>query len=110
MTIIEDAGRYGVPEEILEQYELCGFCCGEQERCDDRDLEKLGLLLSLRDAGFSCEEAQEYMRLCLLGESTREERCRILKKKRCATLEEIHLQEKRLDRLDYLRHRTENGK
>lgn len=44
------------------------------------------------------------MRLFLQGDSTRAERMRILKQQRDKTLDEIHFQERRLDRLDYLRH------
>ena len=44
------------------------------------------------------------MRLLLQGDSTQAERMRILKQQRDKTLDEIHFQERRLDRLDYLRH------
>ena len=44
------------------------------------------------------------MRLLLRGDSTEAERMRILKQQRDKTLDEIHFRERRLERLDYLRH------
>ena len=43
------------------------------------------------------------MKLLLVGESTQQERMRMLNEKRNGTLDEIHFKEKQLDRLDYLR-------
>ena len=44
------------------------------------------------------------MKLFLAGDSTQEERLRMLNKKRNGTLDEIHFKERQLDRLDYLRY------
>ena len=44
------------------------------------------------------------MRLLFQGDSTQAERMRIVRQQRDKTLDEIHFQGRRLDRLDYLRH------
>lgn len=60
--------------------------------------------MTIHHIGFAHDEIANYMRLLLKGDSTRAERMRILKQQRDKTLDEIHFQERRLDRLDYLRH------
>lgn len=60
--------------------------------------------MTLHDIGFEHDEIANYMRLLFQGDSTQAERMRILKQQRDKTLDEIHFQERRLDRLDYLRH------
>lgn len=67
---------------------------------DERNLQRLSLVLTLRDIGFGSEEAECYMRLYLEGSPTEEERLKMLNKKRCSTLDEIHLKQKQLDCLD----------
>lgn len=71
---------------------------------DDRDLERLSTIMALHDMGFDAEEVERYMRLLLSDADTRRERLRMLECRRDATLDEIHLKEKRLQRLDYLRY------
>lgn len=60
--------------------------------------------MTIHDIGFTPDEIANYMRLLLQGDSAQAERMRILKQRRDKTLDEIHLQERQLDRLDYLRH------
>ena len=67
-------------------------------------LLRLSMIMTLHDIGFEHDEIANYMRLQLKGDSTQAERMRILKQQRDKTLDEIHFQERRLDRLDYLRH------
>lgn len=71
---------------------------------DDEDTERLSMIKTLYDIGFKLDEIANYMRLLLRGDFTQAKRMRILKQQRDKTLDEIHFQERRLDRLDYLRH------
>ncbi len=115
MTINEASERYSIPIEVLREYESWGLC-GEVKKVmgawqyDESDIERLGMIMTLHDIGFTNAEIEEYMRLLLRGEATEAERSRILRQKRDNTLDEIHFREKRLDRLDYLRHQIEQNK
>jgi DNA-binding transcriptional MerR regulator len=98
----EDAGTlYNIPAELLQCYENTGLCACTEELCDC-DLDRLSLLATLRDLGFSDAEAEDYLLSLLAGD-----RCgqlRMLNQKRGTLLEELHVRETQLDRLDYLRH------
>ena len=110
MTIQEASERYQIPMEILKEYEAWGLC-GIVKRVmgawqyDDQDLERLSTIMALHDMGFSAQEVEGYMRLLLSGTDTTQERIRMLENRRDAALNEIHLKEKQLQRLDYLRYR-----
>lgn len=109
MTIDEVSERYNIPIEILRKYQSWGLCNAVKEvmeiwEYDDRDLERLSIIMTLHDIGFTSTEVEKYINLLLQGESTENERLNMLNHRRCNTLDEIHLQEKKLERLDYLRH------
>lgn len=114
MTIDEASERYNIPIEVLKEYESWGLC-GEVKkvmgawRYDDTDLQRLSMIMTLHDIGFSNEEVESYMRLLLEGGSTEEERLNMLRKKRGSTLDEIHFKQKQLDRMDYLRYKIEKA-
>ena len=114
MTMGEAGRRYGIPKEILQEYERWGLCgvvkqvMGKRE-CGELDLERLSLIMTLHDIGFSAEEVELYMRLSVEGRDTGEEQLRMLDRKRRDMLDEIHFQERKLDRLDYLRHQLRCG-
>ena len=74
---------------------------------ESRILERLSLIMTLHDIGFCKDEVEEYMRLVLEGESTREKRLRILDDRRGAALDDIHRREQKLEQLDYLRFRMQ---
>lgn len=108
MTIQEVSERYQIPMEILKEYESWGMdgAAGKAVgawQYDDTDLERLGLILSLRDMGFESPEVESYMRL-LGQQGTEAQRLRMLNKKRYVLLDNIHAQEKLLEQLDYLRY------
>ena len=118
MTIHEASKKYNIPIKILQEYESWGLC-GEVKkvmgswRYDDSDIERLSLIMTLHDIGFTNEEIEKYMRLFFKGTSTEQERIEMLNNKRDGPLHEIHFKEKQLDRLDYLRfeiQRKENKK
>ena len=60
--------------------------------------------------GAGPEEVESYMRLMLAGESTENERMKMLDAKRSKALDEIHFRERQLERMDYLRHEMKKGK
>ena len=109
MTMKEASKRYQIPVKILKEYESFGLCGAVKKvmgewQYDDQDIERLSMIMTLHDMGCEQDEIANYMRLLLQGDSTQAERMRILKQQRDKTLDEIHFQERRLDRLDYLRH------
>ncbi len=109
MTIKEASERYQIPMEILREYESWGLCGTVKKvmgawQYDDQDLERLGLIMTLHDIGFQNEEVEEYMRLLLEGKNTEEQRMQMLNRRRGIALDEIHLREKQLERMDYLRY------
>ena len=110
ITIQEAARRYRIPLEILREYESWGLCGAVKKvmgawQYDDEDIRRLSTIMTLHDAGFSNEEVETYMRLLLEGESTEAERLAIISRHRDSTLDEIHLRQAQLDRLDYLRYK-----
>ena len=110
MTVNEASEKYHIPVEILKEYESWGLC-GEVKKVmgvwqyNDQDLQRLGMIMTLHEIGFSNEEVEAYMRLFLKCDSTEKERLEMLKKKRGKVLDEIHFKEKQLDCMDYLRYK-----
>jgi DNA-binding transcriptional MerR regulator len=109
VTIEEVFKQYHIPEKILKEYESMGLCKAVREvmgdwKYDDEDLERLSMIMTLHDIGFTTEEVENYMKLLIAGESTEHERMIILNKKRSETLDDIHFREKQLDKMDYLRY------
>lgn len=109
MTKQEASQRYGIPVNILDEYESWGLCPAVKKgmgawQYDESDRERLSLILTLHDIGFEPAEVEKYMHLVLEGDSTGARRMLMLGEKRQGMLEEIHFREKQLDRLDYLRY------
>ena len=109
MTIQEVSERYNIPMDILKEYESWGINGSVKKtmgawQYDDQDLERLSTIMALHDMGFTADEVESYMRLLLSDTDTARERMRMLEKRRDQALDEIHLKEKQLQRLDYLRH------
>lgn len=69
---------------------------------DEADFERLSLIMMLHDLDFTVEEIKKYMKLSL-GKNEREW-LKLLNKKRKGILDEVHLKEKQLSRIDYLRY------
>ena len=115
MTMEEASRRYQIPIQVLQEYESWGLC-GEVKRVmgawqyDDRDLERLSVMMTLHDVGFSNREVEEYMRLLLEGEDTKGQRMQMLLRRRESALDEIHFKERQLERLDYLRYQIRCAK
>ena len=115
MTIDEASKRYNIPLRILREYESWGLC-GEVKKVmgswqyDNSDIERLSIIMTLHDVGFTNAEVEQYMRLLSEGKDSEEQRLVMLEEKRNGTLEEIHFKERQLDRLDYLRFEIKNNK
>lgn len=110
MTRDEASTQYQIPIEILEEYESWGLCGSVKQvmgrwQYGDQDLERLSTIMALHDMGFSVAEVESYMRLLLSEADTAKERMRMLERRRSAALDEIHLKERQLQRLDYLRYK-----
>lgn len=71
---------------------------------DDTDLERLSLIMTLHDIGFESSEIEIYMKLLSEKENSEDQRLKILEDKRRNILDDIHLKEKQLNYLDYLRY------
>ena len=114
MTIDEASRRYNIPVKILREYESWGLC-GEVKkvmgswRYDDSDIERLSIIMTLHDTGFSVGEIEQYMRLLQKGKEGERLRLEMLNRKRDGTLDEIHFKERQLDRFDYLRFEIQKG-
>ena len=109
MTVQEASERYNIPIKILNEYESWGLCDAVRKvmgawQYDEEDIKRLSMIMTLHDIGFEKEEVETYIKLLLAGESTQQERMRMLNEKRNGTLDEIHFKEKQLGRLDYLRY------
>ena len=110
MTKEEASRNYQIPIEILDKYESWGLCGSVRQvmghwQYDDQDLERLSLIMALRDVGLSAPEVEAYMRLTLEESGTAQRRMNILNALRDRKLDEIHLKGRQVERLDYLRYR-----
>ncbi len=109
MTKEEVSEHYCIPISILDEYREMGLCDAvrmamDDWHYDDEDLERLSMIMALHDMGFQKEEVESYMKLLIEGDSTEQARMKILDEHRKKALDEIHLRERQLDRMDYLRH------
>ena len=82
----------------------------DEWRYDNQDLEYLSMIRALHEMGFTSLEVETYMKLLLAGASTKWERMKMLNEKRSQALDEIHLKERQLERMDYLRNDIRNNK
>lgn len=114
MTKEETSKHFNIPEEILDEYHAMGLCDEVKKvmgtwQYDDTDVDRLGLIMTLHDVGFTHKEVAEFMRLEAQGQSTELKRKKMLDTKRKVSLDEIHFKEKQLDRLDYLRQKINSN-
>ena len=114
MTMKEAGERYQIPLKILKEYESWGLCGAVKKvmgswQYDDQDIERLGMIMTLHDIGFGSSEVETYMRLVLEGEHTEPERIAMLNRRRVRTLDEIHVKEKQIAHMDYLRYEMQKS-
>lgn len=108
MTANEIYTRFEIPQKILDEYHEWGLCDAvrltmEDWKYTDQDIERLSMIMALHDIGFSNIEVEAYMKLLLQKEDTQKERMEMLNELRKKALDEIHLRELKMMRMDYLR-------
>ncbi|MGM0216796.1 MerR family transcriptional regulator [Enterococcus sp. AZ109] len=114
MNQAEVSQRYDIPVSILQEYESWGLCdvvkivMGEWQY-DDQDIERLSTIMALHDLDFSHDEIESYMRLLLENKNGEAACINLLNNQRQKKLAAIHLEEKKLERIDYLRHIIKNS-
>ena len=109
MTINEASKRYNIPIHILKLYESWEWCRGSvkaEYEDEGLDIDRLGMMVTLYNIGFNENDIEQYMKLYVMGSSTANERSLILSARRKIILDSIHLLEKQLEDLDYLRYET----
>lgn len=112
MTSEEIRTCYCIPAEILEEYEAWkkkqgnSILAGEKQY-DDRDLELLGRIMTLHEAGFEEKQVGMYLDFAQNGTEGQQKCFAMLQKQREQILAQIHSGEQMLERLDYLRYETE---
>ena len=105
MTFDEIIRYYNIPDKAIQEYKNCGFCRIKVEnKCNDSDLEKLKLILLLQDSGFDVKEIEDYIKIQTIDEKGDIKKMKLLNEKRNQMLEKIHIYEKQLGNLDYIRH------
>lgn len=114
MTMKEASERYKIPIKILKEYEKWELCGAVKKvmgawQYDDQDIERLSVIMTLHDMGFSNNEVETYMRLTLEGNHTEPERIAMLNRRRGMTLDEIHFKEKQIAHMDYLRYEMQKS-
>lgn len=115
MTMDQVIEQYKIPKKILDEYHAFGLCDAVREvmgdwKYTDEDIERLSLIMTLHDIGFSIDEVEKYMKLLIEGENTESERMKILNLKRKETVDDIHFREKQLEQMDYLRYEIRQNK
>lgn len=106
MTAEEMYGRFQIPEKVLKEYQDWGLCDAVRMRMDDwqyTDLEWLGMIMALHDIGFGKSEVEQYVKLLQNADETKMERMEMLNHLRSRVLDDIHLKERQMVRMDYLR-------
>lgn len=83
MTKQEASERYNIPIALLDEYESWGLCQEVKKvmgswQYDDSDLERLSMIMTLHDVGFTGSEIETYMRLLQEGDHTKELRMQML--------------------------------
>ena len=96
MRIKEVSKRFNVSITALRYYEKVGLFE------DDKDIERLSLILTLKNIGLSNETILKYIELNEQGAHTKKQQIQVLKLERQKLLDSIHNQQKNIDSLDYL--------
>lgn len=114
MTIEEASRKYNIPIQILKEYESWGLCNEVKKvmgswHYDESDIERLSLIMTLHDIGFTNDEVAKYMQFYVQGHSSQKECIDMLNKKRNGILGEVHFKEKQISRLDYLKYEINKG-
>ena len=79
----------------------------EQQRRRRRDMTLEEILTNLKDAGCNTAELKKAETLFRAGDEA--ELMRFFRKCRCSRMEELHLSQRNVDRMDYLIRQSERG-
>ena len=119
MTITEASKTYKIPLALLRWYaaEQTGAERKNKKEIEngnainaaafhftEEDIEKLSLIMTLQDIGFDKKEIKTWLRLQQDDRNSGAACLMMLNKLRSETLDAIHLKEKTLDRIDFLRY------
>ncbi|MFC6323575.1 MerR family transcriptional regulator [Companilactobacillus baiquanensis] len=107
----EVSKKYSIPIDVLSEYEKWNLCdsvklvMGDWQY-DDEDLDRLSMIMTLHDIGFDNDTIKEYMKT-LVKEDKKANALllTIIQKQRNLKLKKIHLLEKQIEKLDYLRNK-----
>lgn len=113
MTIEEVKEIYQIPDSILKLYDDCEMRDKKEiqgKQYDNTDIQQLGIILTLQDIGLESQEIKQYMNLLMQGNHTMQERVRMINQRRSDVLKEIHIREKQIERMDYLRYTMNKAK
>ena len=121
MTITEASKTYKIPLALLRWYaaehpgteEINGneYESGKGNAINvgafhfsEKDIEMLSLIMTLQEIGFDKKEIKTWLRLQQDDKNSGAACLKMLNKLRSETLDAIHLKEKTLDRIDFLRY------
>ena len=90
------AVSYSVKDLIIDQW------MATHREYEDKDIERLSLILTLKNIGLSNETILKYIELNEQGAHTKKQQIQVLKLERQKLLDSIHNQQKNIDSLDYL--------
>ncbi|MDU1910705.1 MerR family transcriptional regulator [Fusobacterium sp.] len=104
MTFDEIKKYYNITDEIIQEYKNWGFSRIEKNGKNNSELEKLKLIMILRDSGFNAKEIENYMKIEFKDGRADAKKMKLLNDKRNQLLDKIHTYEKQLGNLDYIRY------
>ena len=114
MKAEEVSKRFNIKLDELKYYEDIGFfndvkiSDGVREY-EDKDIEVLSKVVTLRNLEFSISDISTYIRLMKQGVDGDNERVRILNRKRNVLLDEVHNKQKSIDCLDCIIYKIQGG-
>lgn len=97
--------NYGVPEETMCEYDKMYSPKGDDTVDMDyaeTDIKRISRMIELRNMGVSLDTAIQYLQM-EKGEHTQQKKLQLLNHTREELLEEIHIREEQLIKLDYTR-------
>ena len=117
MTITEASKTYKIPLALLRWY-AAEHAVGKEKNENEKgnainatafhfskeDIEKLSLIMTLQEIGFDKKEIKTWLCLQQNDKNSCAACLKMLNKLRSETLDAIHLKEKTLDRIDFLRY------
>lgn len=106
MTIEEAGKRVPIDLGTLRYYEEQGLLRLENPASDEteKELRDIQTIDSLAGTGVGLEELKRLKELLSQGDSAKTEQIRLLKKCRFRMLDDIHVKQQSLDRIDYMIH------